>query len=318
MSTLNYIILFVALLMLENIYVMVARRFSIVDKPHLQSSHTGIVVRGGGCIVYVAFLLWSFINDFPDESCMLGLTLLAAVSFADDNHNVSPKVRLTIQFVAVLLMIYHTEFISLGLFVVLLTTVALVGIINIYNFMDGINGMMGGYSLIVALSLFYVNEYQIHFVDTTLLAFIICALLVFNIFNFRKTALCFAGDVGSLSSGFILIYLIMLLSQKTENMSWLAMIVVYGVDGGLTIIHRILLRDKLLEPHKKHAYQIMANELKMPHLLVSGIYMGLQALCSIWLIAFPGYLTLCLQVVLLSVAYLLFMKKYYYLHVVSI
>jgi hypothetical protein len=110
----------------------------------------------------------------------------------------------------------------------------------------------------------------------------------------------------------------MLLSQKTENMSWLAMIVVYGVDGGLTIIHRILLRDKLLEPHKKHAYQIMANELKMPHLLVSGIYMGLQALCSIWLIAFPGYLTLCLQVVLLSVAYLLFMKKYYYLHVVSI
>lgn len=96
------------------------------------------------------------------------------------------------------------------------------------------------------------------------------------------------------------------------------MLVVFGIDGGLTILHRILLRENLLKPHKKHAYQIMANELKMPHLAVSGIYMGLQALCCIWLIASPGYLTLFLQMVVLSIAYLVFTKKYYHLHELKI
>ena len=98
-------------------------------------------------------------------------------------------------------------------------------------------------------------------------------------------------------------------------MSWLSMLIVYMVDGGLTILHRIMLKENILKPHKKHAYQIMANELKMPHLVVSGIYMGLQAICCIWYIAYPGYLTFFLQLGLLAVAYLLFMKRFYHLHV---
>lgn len=314
MSLFDFIVFFGALLMLEIIYVMIAGRLDIMDRPHHQSSHSGIVVRGGGFIIFVAFLLWAIMNSFPDKGSVLGLTLLAAVGFTDDKRNLSPKVRLAIQFVAVLLMIYQTGLLTTMPIAIPIMAIAFVGIINIFNFMDGINGMMGGYSLVVALALLYVNEYQVPFVDTSLLIFIIIALLVFDIFNFRKKALCFAGDVGSVSTGYILVYLIMLLSLKTESLSWLAMLVVFGIDGGLTILHRILLRENLLKPHKKHAYQIMANELKMPHLLVSGIYMGLQALCCIWLIASPGYLTLCLQVALLSAAYLLFMKKYYHLH----
>ena len=98
-------------------------------------------------------------------------------------------------------------------------------------------------------------------------------------------------------------------------MAWMAMLIVYGVDGGLTILHRVLLRENLMKPHKKHAYQIMANELKMPHLVVSGIYMGLQAVCCAWFIACPGYPTLFMQAGILVAMYLLFMKKYYHLHV---
>lgn len=314
MITVKYLIIGILLLLLEIAYIKYAVKLRLVDIPHHQSSHAGIVVRGGGFIIFVAFFLWSVMNGFPDKSCIWGLILLAVVSFADDKQHVSSKIRLAFQFVSVLLMIYHSDLLFSMPFIILLAVTAFVGIINIYNFMDGINGMMGGYSLVVALALLYVNEYQVPFVDTSLLIFIIIALLVFDIFNFRKKALCFAGDVGSVSTGYILVYLIMLLSLKTESLSWLAMLVVFGIDGGLTILHRILLRENLLKPHKKHAYQIMANELKMPHLLVSGIYMGLQALCCIWLIASPGYLTLCLQVALLSAAYLLFMKKYYHLH----
>ena len=315
MGIFDYIIFFGALLMLEILYVMIAGRLDIMDRPHHQSSHSGNVVRGGGVIVFVAFLLWSIMNNFPDKGCMAGLTLLAVVSFADDNHGVSPKIRLVFQFVAVLLMIYHSEWGMFMPFTILLMAIVFVGTINICNFMDGINGMIGGYSMVVALALVYVNEYNIHFVESSLLVFVIMALLVFDIFNFRKKALCFAGDVGSLSIGFILTYLLMLLSLKVESMSWFGMLIVYGIDGGLTILHRFFLRENLLKPHKKHAYRIMVNELKMPHLAVSGLYMALQTICCIWLIAIPGYLTLFLQMVILSIAYLVFMKKYYYLHV---
>ena len=98
-------------------------------------------------------------------------------------------------------------------------------------------------------------------------------------------------------------------------MSWIAMLSVYLVDGGMTILHRVLLRENLMKPHKKHAYQIMANELKMPHLVVSGVYMGLQAVCCAVYIAWPGYPAFFAIFGVLIVMYLAFMKKYYHLHV---
>ena len=168
--------------------------------------------------------------------------------------------------------------------------------------------------MVVALSLLYVDFYQVQFCDPTLLVYVILALLVFCLFNFRRHAKCFAGDVGSLSIGFILVYLVLRLALRGQSMAWMAMLIVYAVDGGLTILHRILLRENVMTPHKKHAYQIMANELKMPHLLVSGIYMALQAVCSIWYIVYPGYLTLVLQAGLLCTAYVAFMIKYYPMH----
>ena len=180
--------------------------------------------------------------------------------------------------------------------------------------MDGINGMTGGYSLVVTLALLYVDRNLIHFCDSSLLVFMILSLVVFNLFNFRRQAKCFAGDVGALAIGFILVYLVLRLCLRGQSMSWIAMSSVYLVDGGMTILHRILLRENLIKPHKEHAYQIMANELKMPHLVVSGIYMGLQAICCAVYIAWPGYPAFFAIFGVLIVMYLAFMKKYYHLH----
>ena len=315
MMMLEFIIIGVFLLLLEVAYLKMAVKLKIFDVPHLQSSHTGVIVRGGGIIFYAAFLLWSVLNGFQWYGGLIGLTIIASVSFIDDIRMVSPKIRLVCQFIAIVLLFYHSGLVRTAPYVVVLLTIACVGMVNIYNFMDGINGMTGGYSLIVALSLLYVDIYKVQFCDPTLLVYVILALLVFCLFNFRRHAKCFAGDVGSLSIGFILVYLVLRLALRGMSMAWMTMLIVYAVDGGLTILHRILLRENLMTPHKKHAYQIMANELKMPHLLVSGIYMSLQAICSIWYIAFPGYLTLFLQAGLLCTAYVMFMKKYYYLHV---
>jgi UDP-N-acetylmuramyl pentapeptide phosphotransferase/UDP-N-acetylglucosamine-1-phosphate transferase len=292
-----------------------AVKLRIFDIPHHQSSHSGVVVRGGGIIFYVAFLLWSLVHGIPTDGSLIGLTILAGVSFADDVHSISPKIRLVCQFAAILLMFYHSGLIQTPLYVIFLLSVACVGVMNIYNFMDGINGMTGGYSLVVALALLYVDMYEVRFTSPSLLVYVILALLVFNLFNFRKHAKCFAGDVGSLSIGFIIVFMVLRLALRGQSMSWMSMLIVYAVDGGMTILHRILLHENLMKPHKKHVYQIMANELKIPHLVVSSIYMGLQAICCIWYIAFPGYLTFFLQIGLLVVTYLLFMKKYYPLHV---
>lgn len=244
----------------------------------------------------------------------MGLTILASVSFIDDLRSINPKIRLLCQFLAIIVMFNHSGLLNHSLHVIILLVITCVGAVNIYNFMDGINGMTGGYSLVVASALLYINEYQVYFAPRSLLIYVILSIIVFNIFNFRRDAKCFAGDVGSLSIGFILVFFVLVLVLRGYSMSWMSMLIIYLVDGGMTLLHRIQLRENLMKPHKKHVYQIMANELKMPHLMVSGIYMSLQAICCVWYIILPGYTTFCIQIVLFVTAYLLFMKKYYHLH----
>lgn len=311
----NYIVLFVVLLAFEYAYYLLAKRLRIVDRPHHQSSHKGVVVRGGGIVFYAAYLLWSVMHGFAWHGGLVGLTILVVVSFIDDIHDVSPKIRLVCQFVAIILMFYHSGLIRTNPHVILILSIACVGAVNIFNFMDGINGMTGGYSLVVALALLYVDKYQVRFCDPSLLVYTILSLVVFNLFNFRKQAKCFAGDVGSLAIGFVLVYLVLRLCLRGLSMSWIAMLSVYLVEGGMTILHRILLRENLLKPHKKHVYQIMANELQMPHLVVSGIYMGLQAVCCTVYILWTGYTSFFVIFGTLMAMYLVFVKKYYHLHV---
>ena len=311
----EYITLIFILLAFEYAYFILAKRLRIVDRPHHQSSHKGVIVRGGGILFYVAFALWSLSHGLRWGGGLLGLTILAVVSFIDDIYGVSPKIRLVCQFIAIFVMFNHSGLLYNSLHVIILLAIACVGAINIYNFMDGINGMTGGYSLVVSLSFLYINAYLVHFAPPSLIWYVILSIVVFNFFNFRRRAKCFAGDVGSLSIGFIIVYFVLNLALKGHSMSWITMLSVYLVDGGMTILHRILLRENLMKPHKKHAYQIMANELKMPHLVVSGIYMGLQAVCCAVYIAWPGYPAFFAIFGVLIVMYLAFMQKYYHLHV---
>jgi len=302
------------LLAIEMAYIWIARRLGIVDRPHLQSSHTGVVVRGGGIVFYVAFLCWFLLSGMHYPLSFLGLTLLVSISFADDIHSINPKVRLVCQFIAFLIMLYDMHVFNQPMQPLLVLSMACVGAVNIYNFMDGINGMTGGYSLVILLALIFVNTYVTPFVDPMLLYLVLIAIIVFCLFNFRKKAVCFAGDVGSLAIGYIILFLILKLFLQEAQMFWLSFLVVYAVDGGLTILHRALLGENLMKPHKKHVYQLMANELGMSHLKVSLIYMGLQAVCCAWVIAVPANTTFFIQVVLLSMGYLWFIRRYYHLH----
>lgn len=311
-----FAIILLLLVLLELAYFRVADRFNIIDKPNLRSSHKTIVLRGGGIIFLFGIWLYVAFFGLSYPWFILGLSLIGLVSFIDDIHSLPDSVRLVAQFAAMFLMFYQFDILNWhDWWMVIIALIVCVGIINAYNFMDGINGITGGYSIAVLLPLIYLNASD-GFISQDYLYVVGLSLLVFCFFNFRKKAKCFAGDVGSISMAFILLFALGRLILHTGDLSYLVFIAVYGADTILTICHRIQLHENLGEAHRKHAYQLMANELKMPHVLVSIIYMILQVAISFGLIFIPinHYLYMGVVIVALAAAYLLFMNKNYHLH----
>lgn len=310
------VIIFIMLILLELAYFCVANRFNIIDKPNMRSSHKTIVLRGGGIIFLFGVWLYAAFYGMSYPWFILGLSIIGLVSFIDDVHSLSDSVRLVAQFVAMFLMFYQFNILNWhDWWMVVIALIVCVGIINAYNFMDGINGITGGYSIAVLLPLIYLNS-NYRFISQDFLYVVGLSLLVFCLFNFRKKAKCFAGDVGSISMAFILLFSLGLLILHTKDFSYITFLAVYGADSVLTICHRIKLHENLGEAHRKHAYQLMANELKIPHIVVSEIYMVLQLAISIGLIFIPinHYLYMGIIIVVLGVAYLIFMKRNYHLH----
>ena len=311
-----YLLILVLLFLAELFYFRVADKFNIIDKPNERSSHSRITLRGGGIIFYFGALAYFLTNDWEYPWFILALSLITFISFVDDIRSTSQGLRLVFHFSAMALMFYQWGLFSLSWWWIIIALIVCTGIINAYNFMDGINGITGGYSLIILGALAYINEEMVSFAEPALIYTVLCSVVVFCFFNFRRKAKCFAGDVGSVSIAFILLFLIGKLILKTEDFSWMILLAVYGVDSVLTIIHRLMLHENIGLPHRKHMYQLMANELKIPHVVVSLVYMAVQAIviigyiyCQNW-----GYLYLLCAILLLSFIYVWFMRKYFRLH----
>lgn len=311
-----YLIILVLLFLAELFYFKVADKYNIIDKPNERSSHTRITLRGGGVIFYFGALVYFLTSGFEYPWFMLALTFVAIISFMDDIRSTSQKLRLVFHFSAMALMFYQWGLFSLSWWWIIIALIICTGIINAYNFMDGINGITGGYSLVVLLSLAYINEEVTPFVEQDLIYTVIMSVLVFCFFNFRKKARCFAGDVGSVSIAFILLFLLGKLIIQTGDFSWIILLSVYGVDSVLTIFHRLMLHENIGLPHRKHLYQLMANELRIPHVMVSVIYMVLQFLIVAGLLWLPVDHWVYFFTVIggLAVIYIICMYRYYPLH----
>ena len=340
----TYIIIAVLLVAAELIYFRIADKCNIIDKPNERSSHSTIVLRGGGIIFSLSMIAWSVMmvlqgNEIiPYIPFLVGLFFVAAISFVDDIHSLPDSLRMVVQIVSILLMFWS---INLGsgsmvqgawFWQVVIALVALffcVGATNIINFMDGINGITAGYALAMLVPIALVNNQSRicelengAFIEPSYLIVAIIGVLVFSLFNFRPKgkAKCFAGDVGSIGIAFIILFALGKLMLVTQDVTWIVFFLVYGIDGSMTIFHRIMLHENLGQAHRKHAYQLMANELKMSHVTVSLLYMAMQLVVSL------GFIYLCPNTVLAhwiyligagivsAVLYVLFMMKYYHLH----
>ena len=321
-TCLIYVIIFVLILVLELAYFKIANKFNIIDKPNERSSHSSIVLRGGGLIFLLSLWIWSAFFGFQYLWFLLAVTLIAGVSFIDDIRSLPDSVRLVAQFVAMVMMFFQLNILHWDMWwIVALALIVCVGASNVINFMDGVNGITGAYAMASLVPLALLNS-TMGFVDQNLIYVVILADIVFCLFNFQPKgkAKCFAGDVGSIGVAYILLFLIGSLILVTGDVKWLIFLLVYGIDGCLTICHRMMLHENLGEAHRKHAYQLMANELKIGHVKVSLLYALLQLTVSL------GFIYLCPNTVLahwiylvsaiamLAILYILFKKKYYHLH----
>lgn len=332
----TYGIIAVLLILAELAYFRIADKCNIIDKPNERSSHSTIVLRGGGIIFAISMIVWMILQMVNSEwgtvndylPFIIGLVLICGVSFWDDVKSLPDSVRLVAQFVAMALMFWSIGIMHWEMWwIVMIALIVCVGAMNIINFMDGINGITAGYALAVLIPLLILNGRELTadvagFIEPSYLIVAVIGVLVFCIFNFRPKgkAKCFAGDVGSIGIAFIMLFAIGRLIVQTGDITYLILLLAYGVDGCLTIVHRIMLHENLGEAHRKHAYQLMANELKIGHVKVSLLYMAMQLAVSLGFIyvcpntiaAHWGYFVGAL--IVLCLAYVLFKKKYYHLH----
>lgn len=276
----NYLLLLIVFFIVETVYFKIADKYNIIDKPNERSSHSVITIRGGGVLFPLAALLWFLLNDFNYPYMVSGLLLLAMVSFVDDIKPQSKSVRLSVQIIAVSLLLFQ-----LGLFQIVhpvaiaVIYVLLVGFTNAVNFMDGINGITSLYALSALGAFLYLNQ-NLAFTNESLLVYIILGVLVFTFFNFRKKAKCFAGDVGSVSIAFLLSFFIIQLILATGNWNYMSFFAIYGADTILTIFQRLFNKENIFDAHRSHLYQYLANEMKFGHLKVSSAYFILQLLIN--------------------------------------
>ena len=317
-----YFAVFLVLFVLELVYFKIADRFNIIDKPNHRSTHTEITLRGGGIIFPIAFLFFmgyefffkgyrfSLDNSLEPNFWIFGAGLLTIciISFIDDMMDLSTKIRLIFHFISVtLLLFFLNAFQLLPWWGIPVCYVLIIGILNAYNFMDGINGMSGIYSLVVLGSLLYINQYVIPFVEADFIIYPILASVVFLFFNFRKKAKCFLGDIGSLGIAFWVIALVALLILKTGELKWILFLAVYGVETILTILERLKLKENIFDAHRRHLYQFLANDMKVSHLLVSTAFALLQLIINFVIIvnSWSDWINFSLILLPLVILYLL-------------
>jgi Fuc2NAc and GlcNAc transferase len=238
---------------------------SLVASVNERSSHTTPTPHGGGialCITWFIGLVYLYFMGQIESNLFYALlfgAVISIVSFFDDIYELSPKLRLIIQATVAIGGLYFLggfETLTFGIFDIqnpIFTNIfaffMIIWFINLYNFLDGINGYAGSEAVFLALAGFVLFGGN-HFLVLTV------AVLGFLYWNWNKAKI-FMGDVGSTLLGYnIAIFTIYYANQEATNFwLWIILFGLFWFDATLTLIRRKLNKEKLSQAHKKHAYQ---------------------------------------------------------------
>ena len=268
------------------LYFPFAEKKGMLAGVNHRSSHTKPVITGAGFIFYISYVFYiiSFVFSTWDAPwpLFIGISILAIVSFIDDLKDLWFFIRLVVQILAVILMLYqiYIEFsmepfamnASLLIILAIVGLIFSVGFVNLYNFMDGLNGMMVGIT-ISALAIFaLIDFFVVDFVDDLLLVYTAIPTLIFAFFNARRQAICFAGDVGAIVIGFVMVYMLVSLLMQTANVVYIFIFASIYLEAGMTVMQRLLAGQNIFKPHRIHLFQLLCNEHKHHHVKISAFY----------------------------------------------
>jgi UDP-GlcNAc:undecaprenyl-phosphate GlcNAc-1-phosphate transferase len=284
MSNFYYLAYFIFLFVMALVYFRVARSRNIVDLPNHRTMHMGATIRGGGIVVLVGVLVFSLLFHNPGFIFLSGLVLIGITGFADDLVDLSRGLRIATQLISIVLIFLQLELMYLPPGWLVFSVLVATGILNAFNFMDGINGVTVGYSLVFVSTLIYVHYNVQSFVEVEFLYGYFLALFVFGFFNFRRKAVCFAGDVGSLTIAFINVFLLLKLMVAAQSVVFIFLFTIYGIDTIYTIVERIFRRENIFEAHRSHLFQVIVRKARVSHLSMTAIYMLSQAIVNLLII----------------------------------
>lgn len=294
------------------VYLLLAKKYNIIDKPNERSSHTKITVRGGGILFTMAILLFYLLNNQQYVYFIAGVLIISLVSFLDDIFTLTSKVRFPFQFIGVFLVLYQVSLPFLPLPIYLFYFTIGVAVVNMFNFMDGINGITGLYSFAVLFGLYLINSNE-QLIDANLIHYVLVSIIVFGFYNFRRKALFFAGDIGSITIGMLVFFIGIFFTITLSSPLISLMILVYAVDAGCTMFFRkVFTNESIFEPHRHHIYQKLVDFYNVSHLKMSIIYGVIQLVVN--LIVYKTYqLPMNTQYLLFFILIALFTGVYVYL-----
>ncbi len=299
------ILFFILFLGFEVLYLKIANKLNIIDKPNQRSSHTIPIIRGGGIVFLFAVLVWEILTNFEYPWLLASILLSGIVSFVDDLKGLPSKLRFGSHLVSVSMLLFQIHLLELTWWILPLF-ILLIGIKNAYNFMDGINGITGFYSLAIFIP-FWMLETDIVLKQYCLL--VILSLIVFLFFNARKKAKCFAGDIGSISMAIMVLFVVLIKIVETGRLELLSVLFVYGIDSIFTIVQRLLNKENIFDAHRKHLYQYLANEFKINHTWVSAMYGLVQLVFNLWLLfTNPNIIQVVFVIVAFGLGYIVFKR----------
>jgi UDP-N-acetylmuramyl pentapeptide phosphotransferase/UDP-N-acetylglucosamine-1-phosphate transferase len=308
---LSQIIIFLTLLLIALVYKRLALSFGIIDVPNNRSSHAIPTVRGGGILFPFAVIFWWVSFDYIHTWMVLGILWIGAISFLDDIYSISRKLRFGVQALGLTMAFIDLDLFSQESWILIpfLYFVGL-GIMNAINFMDGINGITGIYGLVFMGSLLAINQYMPIF-EESLIRYLIISIIVFLIFNMRKRAIMFAGDIGSISLAYMMIYFLAQWYLLTKDWTIILLLLVYGMDSFITLTQRLLRRENPSEPHRTHLYQYLVNQVGKDHITIALTFGIIQFALNFFLFIYPqsmpSYL-IAVLVLLGSIILYLFIK----------
>ena len=307
------LVTFLCSICLLYLYLKLGSKLNIYDVPNQRSSHFDIVIRGGGIVLLILNLAWILINPNPSNILLsVSLSIGVMTGFVDDFKSLNTRTRFILYLIAVAIILFGVlelhrfdTFIWIPLFIVIL------GAVNTYNFMDGINGITTLYSVVIlSCSLFILNYLEDSSFDLNIISYI-GFFIAFAVFNFRHKALMFLGDSGSVAMGLFAAFLVVLIGMKLNSWSSIILLSVYGVDSVGTIVIRLIKRENILEAHRCHLYQDLVHINGHNHLKVSVLYSIVQLFVNAgWMMLYKiEWIEIYAVIVLLLLAIVYYIMK---------